>query len=123
MLKMNPVSLDWQVINQRKLDSAVAAEFVFEVYHQHVGTINPVRFRNVVATYSHENFVSYAPRHEWERVAESFGSRLLQGEEGLAEKLRNYAGLKKPTLNKVLRELESQNVALMSPTRLGAMKF
>lgn len=123
MLKMNPVSLDWQVINQRKLDSAVAAEFVFEVYHQHVGTINPVRFRNVVATYSHENFVSYAPRHEWERVAESFGSRLLQGEEGLAEKLRNYAGLKKPTLNKVLRELESQNVALMSPTRLANYLF
>ncbi len=98
----------WKLINYRRVEDLIAAEFLHDLYNRHRPEINSIRFRNTICLYRGSDFRSYAPTEEWDQLARVLGQRFLNLDSDLLSQLRLHISYKKPRLTKLLYQLNCQ---------------
>lgn len=100
---------DWKLINYRVIDDLITAEFLHDLYNRHLPEINSIRFRNTVCVLRDNQFMSYAPKKEWEILGQILGTRLLNNERNLHGKIYTYINKPKENLELILKDLSTEN--------------
>lgn len=106
----NTTDTPWRLINYRKVDDMIAAEFLHDLYNRHQPEINSLRFRNTLCFYHGNKFTSYAPVAEWETIEEILGNKFLNMDKTLFDEIYKYINRDKPHLTVLLEKLDNADL-------------
>lgn len=110
MIQNNDLS-NWKLINYRKVDDLISAEFLHDLYNRHIPEVNSVRFRNTLCIYKGTEFCSYAPIEEWDKLAETLGYKLYKNDAILLKEIEAYINKPKEGLLRLLNDIKNKQLS------------
>lgn len=93
------ITKKWKRINMRNVDHLIGAEFIHNLYNQHVSRINSIRFRNTKVTWKNGQVNSFAPEDEWNYLKINFGQKFINLDKTLLEQLDKLLNFDRNFLN------------------------
>ncbi len=99
--KQNLEQDEWKLINMRKVEHLLGAEFIHNLYNRHLPRINSIRFRNTRVEWKDGIVLSYAPKSEWEFLETLVAQRYKMGDPYIIEQTREMMKVDRTHINKL----------------------
>lgn len=116
----NKFSMDaWKRINMRNVNHLLGVEFIHNLYNRHLPRINSIRFRNTVTFWEDGRVNSYAPKEEWDVLADWFGKKFLKLDKRLLEQVNNLLNFDRDFYNNFILFLKNLNLENLNNIELG----
>jgi phosphohistidine swiveling domain-containing protein len=112
--------IEWKRINMRNITHLLGVEFLHDLYNRHLPQINSIRFRNTIIIWKNKIANSYAPKEEWDTVAQYLGEKFLRLDKNLITEVKKLVNSKPKFLNKFLNNFP-KNLAKLSNLELGLL--
>ena len=109
----------WQRINMRNVSHLLGVELIHNLYNRHLPRINSIRFRNTNTYWKDGQVNSYAPKEEWDFLANWFGKKFLKLDKILLEQIENLLNFDRSFYNNFICLWENLNFKKLDNIDLG----